>query len=41
MELYNVYDNRTDTLIFIGLWDEVKDYAENEGRYRVELVLYY
>lgn len=40
MELYYVYDNRTDALIDFGNWDEVQDYVENEGRYRVALVVY-
>jgi hypothetical protein len=35
IELYTVYDNRTDKVICEGTWAEVEDYAENPGRYTV------
>ena len=35
IELYTVYDNRTDKVIYEGTWSDVEDYAENSGRYTV------
>lgn len=33
--MFDVYDNRTNRCIYSGTWDEVEDYAENQGRYTV------
>ena len=35
INLYTVYDNRTDKKVCEGTWLEVEDYAENPGRYTV------
>ena len=34
-DLYTVYDNRTDRVVFQGTYAECEDYMECEGRYSV------
>ena len=35
MDMFDVYDNRTNRCIYSGSWNEVEDYVENPGRYTV------
>ena len=35
INLFTVYDNRTDKIVTEGTYDEVEDYIENPGRYTV------
>lgn len=34
-DFYEVYDNTTDKIVCCGMWEEVSDYAECEGRYAI------
>ena len=35
IEIFSVYDNRTNKIIVKGTYSEVEDYIECEGRYSV------
>lgn len=35
VEIFTVYDNRTDKIVARGTYPEVEDYIECEGRYSV------
>ena len=34
-KFYDVYDNTTNKIVYCGVWQDVEDYAECEGKYTI------